>query len=166
MEDIQKATLADPGSGQNISVGGGTYRVIISGRETGGEYAVIDMLVPPNGGPGPHAHPGVQESFYVVAGEVEFKTAQGTYLARAGSFVNIPKGGMVHFFKNKSDSLAHLLCTVMPAGMEDFFLEIGRPVAFGEFLPPAPMTDEAMKKLVSIGERYGQQFFPPDHLDK
>ncbi|MEJ7663753.1 MAG: hypothetical protein WKG07_31590 [Hymenobacter sp.] len=32
---------------------GDTYRVIASGEQTGGAYAVIDMLVPPGGGPAP-----------------------------------------------------------------------------------------------------------------
>ncbi|GAB3934323.1 cupin domain-containing protein [Mucilaginibacter myungsuensis] len=119
--------------------------MIISGRDTGGEYALIEMLVPPGCGPGPHAHADVQESFYIVDGEVEFTTEQGTYVAKAGTFVNIPKGGLVHFFKNRSNTLVHLLCTVMPAGMEDFFLEVGQPVEAGHFLPPPVMDAEATK---------------------
>ena len=33
--------------GQTVSVVGGNYRIIISGEQTRGAYAVIDMLVPP-----------------------------------------------------------------------------------------------------------------------
>lgn len=55
----------------HISVVGNTYRIIISGKETMGEYAIIDMIVPPGGGPPPHAHPSFHESFYVVEGEIE-----------------------------------------------------------------------------------------------
>jgi hypothetical protein len=50
----------DSNEGQGLSVAGNTYRVIISGKQTSGSFAVIDMLVPPGGGPGPHAHPGFQ----------------------------------------------------------------------------------------------------------
>ncbi|MEJ0101987.1 MAG: hypothetical protein WDO19_05240 [Bacteroidota bacterium] len=45
----------------------------------------------------------------------------GKYKAIKGSFVNIPLGGKVHCFKNTTDTIAHLLCTVVPAGLDDFF---------------------------------------------
>lgn len=151
--------------GQGLSVVGDTYRILISGKQTGGAFATIDMLVPPGGGPGPHAHAGFHESFYVVDGEIEVKSEASTYTATKGSFVTIPTGGIVHCFKNKSDKMAHLLCTVVPAGLDDFFVEIGKPVAPGEFLPPPPMDDpEMLKKLVAIAESYGQKLYPPDYL--
>ncbi len=60
--------------------------------------------------------------------------------------------------------MAHLLCIVVPSGLEEFFIEIGRPVAIGEFLPPPTMDEEAMKKILPIVEKYGQKLFPPDYL--
>ncbi len=133
---IDNIITIDEKEGQNISVVGDTYRVILSGKQTAGAYAVIDMLVPPGGGPGPHSHTDIQESFYVVDGEIEFKTETGKYPAKKGAFVNIPKGGEVHCFKNNSDTVAHLLCTVIPSGLDEFFLEIGTPIPAGAFLPP------------------------------
>ena len=154
----------DAQNGQNLSIVGDTYRILISGKETGGAFAVIDMLIPPNGGPGPHAHADFQESFYVIDGEIEVKSEAGTYIATKGSFVSIPKGGIVHCFKNKTDTMAHLLCTVVPSGLEEMFLEIGTPVAPGTFLPPPEMDAESIKKLLAIAEKYGQKVFPPDFL--
>src|SRR5690242_18156618 len=119
--------------GRHISVVGDTYRIIVSGKESRGDYAIIDMLVPPGGGPPPHAHPSFHESFYVIEGEVEFKTEAGRHIAKKGDLINIPKGGAIHGFKNISENMAHLLCTVVPAGLDDFFLEIGTPVKAGEF---------------------------------
>jgi quercetin dioxygenase-like cupin family protein len=155
----------DNGQGQSISVVGDTYRILISGAETKGNYAVIDMLVPPGGGPGPHAHKDFLEMFYVVEGEILFKMEGGKYIAGKGSFVNIPLGGAVHCFKNTSDKTAHLLCTVVPAGLDSFFKEIGKPVATGEFLPAPPLGMEELTKLKSIAEKYGQALYPPDFLD-
>ena len=155
----------DETQGQSLSVVGDAYRVIISGSQTAGEYAVIDMLVPPGGGPGPHSHAGIHESFYVVDGEIEFKTEAGTYIAKKGSFVNIPKGGEVHCFHNKSNSLAHLLCTVIPAGLDAFFEEIGTPIPAGTFLPPPVLTAETIAKLQALAEKHGQKLYPPDYLD-
>ncbi|UFH56136.1 cupin domain-containing protein [Spirosoma sp. KNUC1025] len=150
--------------GPHLSVVGDTYRLVITGEQTNGAYAVIDMLIPPNGGPGPHAHPNFQESFYVLDGEVEVKTESETYIARKGSFLNIPTGGMVHCFKNKSDQVAHLWCMVVPAGLDEFFQEIGTPVAANTFLPPPPMGPDDIKRLEAIAQKYGQQVFPPDYL--
>lgn len=151
--------------GETLSVMGGNYRILVSGKETGGAFAVIEMLVPPGGGPGPHAHADFEESFYIVEGEVQVKSEVSTFTATNGAFINIPKGGIVHGFKNKSDKMAHLICTVVPAGLEEMFLEIGQPVKAGEFLPPPAMSDpETAKKMLSIAEKYGQKVFPPDFL--
>src|SRR5450432_2310623 len=104
MENLKKPlTIVNAQDGEALSVVGDSYRIVISGKETDGAYAVIEMLVPPGGGPGPHAHAGFQESFYVLDGEVEIKTEDDTYTAGKGAFVNIPLGGLVHLFKNKSD---------------------------------------------------------------
>ncbi|QKZ13751.1 cupin domain-containing protein [Spirosoma sp. KUDC1026] len=157
-------TTTAAGQGEHVSVMGGTYRFVITGEQTKGAYAIIDMLIPPNSGPGPHAHPDFQESFYVLDGEVEVKSEAGTFVARKGDFLNIPMGGMVHGFKNKSEQMARLWCTVVPAGLDDFFKEIGTPVAADTFLPPPQIGPDEVKRLQAIAQKYGQQVFPPDYL--
>jgi quercetin dioxygenase-like cupin family protein len=165
MENSNPAPVATGANeGQSLSVAGGNYRILVSGKETGGAFATIDMLVPPGSGPGPHAHPDFQESFYVLDGEVEVKSEAGTYIAKKGAFISIPKGGIVHCFKNKTDTLAHLLCMVVPSGLEEMFLEIGKPVETGTFLPPPPMDAEGLKKIQALAEKYGQKLYPPDFL--
>jgi quercetin dioxygenase-like cupin family protein len=156
----------DNTQGKHLSVVGDTYRIIIPGEQTNGEFAMIDMLIPPGGGPGPHAHTSFHESFYIVDGEVEFKTEEGKTIARKGDVITIPKGGAIHSFKNISDGLAHMLCTVAPAGLDAFFEEIGTPVQAGQFLPPPHLDEQSVKKLMAIAEKYGQQLYPPDYLDK
>ena len=116
------------------------------------------MLVPPNGGPGPHAHASFHETFYVIDGEVEVRSEMGSYTAKKGSFVNIPKGGVVHAFKNKTDKTAQLLCTVVPAGLERFFEEVGEPVEHGQVIPPRPMDQAYIKRLQEVAARYGQEY--------
>ncbi len=151
--------------GQNLSIVGDTYRILITGKETDGAFSTMEFNVPPNGGPGPHSHADFQESFYIVDGEVEVNSEAGSYTAKKGSFVTIPKGGIVHDFKNKTNQNAVLICTVVPAGLEEMFIEIGKPVAIGKFFPPPPMDDpEAMKKMEKIAEKYGQKVYPPDYL--
>ena len=157
----------NPGAGETLSVAGGAYRILLSGAQTNGNCAIIDMMVPPHSGPGPHAHKDIQESFYVLDGEIVIRSETQTYTARKGAFVNIPFGGAVHNFKNESAEMAHLLCIVTPAGMDEMFREIGKPVAPGTFLPPPPPpTPEVMAQMKVIGEKYGQEFFSPDYFKK
>ncbi len=157
--------MIGPNDRDGLSIVGDTYRILISGKDTEGAFAMIDMLVPPGGGPGPHAHAHFEETFFVMEGQMEVKSEAGVYTAATGSFITIPKGGVIHGFKNKSDKMAHLLCTVSPAGLEEFFVEIGVPVKFGEFLPPPPMNPEMMEKLLPVLHKYGQEVYPPDYLD-
>lgn len=154
----------DPQAGTAISVVGDTYRIVVAGEQTEGTCAIIDMLVPPGGGPGPHAYAQIQEAFYVVDGEVVVRSETQTYTARKGAVVNIPKGGAIHSFTNESQSVAHLLCVVVPAGLEKFFQEIGQPIAAGQFLPRQEPSPEQKHQLDAAAKRYGQELFPPDYL--
>lgn len=115
-----KVIALNPDEGETLSMVGDNYRLLITGKETENAFAVIDMLIPPGGGPGPHAHSNFQESFYVIEGEIVVKSETQTYTAKAGAFVSIPKGGAIHSFKNESISTAHILCIAVPAGIEDF----------------------------------------------
>ena len=166
MEEQQNHPITvDATAGKTLSVVGDTYRILISGAETNGAFASIEMLIPPGGGPGPHAHPDFQESFYVIEGEILVKSEFGNYTAAQGSFVSIPKGGVVHGFKNNSKNIARLLCTVVPAGLETFFEEVGKPVAAGEFLPYTDPNEAEMRELQDIAQKHGQKLYPPNYLD-
>ncbi len=160
------AFTLDADQGQTLSVVGDTYRLVLTGDQTGGAVATIDMLIPPGGGPGPHAHKDIEESFFVIDGEIVVRTETQKYTAGKGALVSIPKGGAIHSFKNESDKVAHILCTVTPSGLEKMFEEMGRPVEEGQFLPPPEMTPDAQQKMEALAKKYGQELFPPDYLDK
>lgn len=147
--------------GQKLKIAGGNYRIIISGKQTDGEYAVIEMSVPPGAGPNPHSHADFTETFFVLEGEVSFKSELGSYVAKKGSFVNIPKGGILHGFKNLSNEPAKLLCTVTPAELDDLFKEIAVYLEISS----SNTEIETKEKLNSLFKKYGQQMFPPDYLD-
>ncbi len=156
----------DPDSGVRLSVVGDSYCTLVSGKETGNAYAIVDMLVPPGGGPGPHAHTGMHEAFVVLEGEVVVRSETQTYTARRGAVIDIPTGGAIHSFKNESTTTAHLLCVVVPAGLDAMFAEIGVPVPAGTFLPPPALGPADLARLQAIGKKYGQEFFPPDYLSR
>ena len=161
-----KIITVDPKDGQDLSVVGDNYRLLMTGKETENAFAVIDMLIPPGGGPAPHAHAKFQESFYVIEGEIVVRSETQKYIAKAGAFISVPKGGAIHSFKNESSVNTHILCMVVAAGLEEFFKEVGVPVAYGKFLPPPVMDEAAGKKMEAIAKKYDQEIFPPDYFEK
>src|SRR5580698_3720110 len=99
---------------RHVSVAGGTYTILIKGEQTGGRYCLIDMLVPPGGGPPPHRH-DFEEMFTILDGEIELTFRGEVHRASAGSTVNIPSNAP-HSFRNRSDKAVRLLCMCAPAG--------------------------------------------------
>jgi len=91
-----------------------TYTVLVSGKQTAGRYALLDMFVPPQGGPPPHRH-DFEEMFYVLDGEVVVTFRDQRARVTAGMTVNIPARAP-HHFTNESDREARLLCMVSPPG--------------------------------------------------
>jgi quercetin dioxygenase-like cupin family protein len=139
----------------HISLAGDTYTLLLNGKETDGRFAVVDMHIPPGGGPPPHRH-DFEEMFTILDGEVEFTFRGAKLVARAGETLNVPANAP-HSFRNASERAARLLCVCAPAGQEEFFLAVGDLVE-GRTSPP-PQLDQAakaqrMKRAVALSARY------------
>jgi quercetin dioxygenase-like cupin family protein len=157
-DPARKLTYARPDTDdslEHLGVVGDTYTILVSGRDTAGRYTLIDMHVPPGGGPPPHRH-DFEEMFSILDGEIEFTFRGQRTLARAGETVNVPANAP-HVFTNASDRPARLLCLCSPAGQEDFFREVGVPVAHRTELPPK-LDEEAAKammaKAIALAPKY------------
>jgi quercetin dioxygenase-like cupin family protein len=161
----RKLVVARPnedGTLPHVGVVGDTYTVLLSGDDTAGRFCLIDMHVPPGGGPPPHRH-DFEESFTVLAGEVEITFRGATSVARAGETVNIPANAP-HRFENVAAGPARLLCICAPAGQDAFFLEIGQRVTT-RTTPPPPL-DEATRaalvaKTLELAPRYRSELLLP-----
>jgi len=139
----------------HIGLVGNTYTILLTGKDTAGRYCLIDMHVPPGGGPPPHRH-DFEESFTVLEGEIE-TTFRGEHATvRAGQSINIPANAP-HQFRNISEQPARLLCVCSPAGQEEFFMELGAPVATRTTAPPKPDPSgqaELRAKTVALAPKY------------
>jgi quercetin dioxygenase-like cupin family protein len=127
----------------HLSIAGGTYTILVSGEETAGRYTLIDMYVPPGGGPPPHRH-DFEEMFTVLEGEIELTFRGERSIARTGETVNVPANAP-HSFRNIGQHPARLLCMCAPAGQERFFAAVGDPVA-SRTAPPPPLSDAERAK--------------------
>lgn len=163
-DPTRQLTLARPDTDQSlthIAVVGDTYTVLVSGEQTAGRYTLIDMLIPPGGGPPPHRH-DFEEMFTILEGEIELTFRGETTTARSGETVNIPANAS-HQFQNKSGGTVRLLCLCAPAGQEEFFREVGVPVATRT--TPAPRLDEAAQaafkaKSMALAPKYRTELLP------
>ena len=115
----RRLTIARPDEDQglpHIGLVGDTYTILVAGQDTAGKYTLIDMHVPPGGGPPPHRH-DFEEMFTVLDGEVRVTFRGQTFVARAGQTINVPANAP-HSFTNASDTPSRLLCMCAPAGQE------------------------------------------------
>jgi quercetin dioxygenase-like cupin family protein len=71
----------------------------VTGKDTAGRYSLIDMYVPPAGGPPPHRH-AFRGAFMVLEGETEVTFRGLEQTIRAGQVINIPANAP-HQLKNK-----------------------------------------------------------------
>jgi quercetin dioxygenase-like cupin family protein len=144
------------------SVVGDTYAILLTGAETGGRYCLIDMHVPPGGGPPPHRH-DFEEMFTIIDGEIELTFRGKTQRASAGSTINIPANAP-HAFKNASTAPARLLCLCSPPGLEEFFMAVGVPVS-SRTAPPPPQSEqqqaEFVKKAKALAPKYRMELLFP-----
>jgi quercetin dioxygenase-like cupin family protein len=137
-DDTQRnLTIAQPDTDQtlpHIGLVGDTYTITVSGDDTDGRFCVIDMHIPPGGGPSPHRH-DFEETFILLEGEIVATFRGKKSIVRAGDTVNIPSNAP-HQFHNASSKPVRLLCICSPAGQEDFFQQVGIPVATRTTAPP------------------------------
>lgn len=146
----------------HVGLMGDTYTILVTGQDTAGRYTLIDMHVPPAGGPPSHRH-DFEEMFTVLEGEIELTFRGATSILRAGETVNVPANAP-HAFRNASGRATRLLCMCSPAGQEEFFMAVGVPVS--SRTQPPPELDEAERaafiaKAEALAPRYRTELLRP-----
>jgi quercetin dioxygenase-like cupin family protein len=145
----------DKSNVQHLGVVGDTYTILLSGMDTAGRFTLIDMHVPPGGGPPPHRH-DFEETFILLDGELQAIFRGEKRIVHAGETINIPANAP-HQFHNASSKPVRMLCICSPAGQEEFFQEVGTPVATRTTQPPkldAVQEAAFIKKVIEVAPKY------------
>ena len=145
----------DAENSPHLGVVGGTYTILLSGKDTAGQFCLMDMYVPPGGGPPPHRH-DFEETFVLLDGELETTLRGEKRTVRGGDTIHIPANAP-HQFHNSSSQPVRMLCICSRSGQEEFFKEVGTPVASRTTPPPkldAAQQAAFVKKAIQLAPKY------------
>jgi quercetin dioxygenase-like cupin family protein len=155
------AVRSDVENFPHLGVVGDTYTILLTGKDTAGRFCLIDMFVPSGGGPPPHRH-DFEETFILLEGEVDLIFRGVKRVARAGETIHVPANAP-HQFHNSSSQSARMLCLCSPAGQEEFFQQIGIPVATRTTPPPkldAGAEADLRAKVAKLAPKYRTELLP------
>jgi mannose-6-phosphate isomerase-like protein (cupin superfamily) len=151
-------SAAEPPS---LRVGSGIVTILLDGEATGGTCVLFDEVTDPHGGPPFHMHEREDEAFFILEGRFEFRVGEHVITAGPGDFVVAPRS-VPHTFRNLDNRPARKLALAWPAGLDQFFLEVGQPVAdLSAEMPVAPPDAYAMARFVEAVARYGMTILDP-----
>ncbi|MBH8563070.1 quercetin 2,3-dioxygenase [Nostoc sp. CENA67] len=145
--------VSPTGEGLVYSVVGDTYTFKAVSEDTGGAYSTFEFYIPSGHGSPPHIHHREDETFYILEGELLFQVGDQKIVLSAGSFVHAPKG-IPHSFTNVGTTPARTFTTAIPAGLENFFEEVGYLVKDKDTPVPIALEDQ-IKKMREVGPKYG-----------
>ncbi len=151
----------EPGEGEALWWFGVLATIKATGEQTGGRYALLEILAPDAYEGVLHVHHFEDEGFYILEGEMTFYVGEQTIKAQPGSFLFGPKE-VPHAFTVDSGP-ARLLFVLSPAGFEDLVRDMGEP-ARELTIPPQPEAppDEAlMQQMAAIAARHGNEILGP-----
>ena len=117
--------------------------IILAGKaQTGGQFTIMEQLMPKGAGPGPHVHPVNDEWFYVLDGTLDMQVGGQNLAAGPGQSVFIPRT-TVHAFKVTS-ATCRVLNGFTPAAMDEIITSLARPAANAGLPPPGLDHDPAI----------------------
>ncbi len=133
-----------------------TFKAVTA--DTNGAFTLTEVSAGPNFGPPPHIHHREDECFYILEGAFEFWYGGQHFVAGAGAFVYLPKG-QLHKHRAANGAPAKALVMHVPAGLERFIEEAGKPAGETPARPQAPEMAE-LERIVQIAQKYGIEVPP------
>lgn len=117
--------------GLSLHLGYTRLRVVLSGEETRGAFALTEQPLEGGALAGPlHTHADEDGFIYVLSGRLGAQVADDTVEAGAGETILVPRG-VKHTFWNPTATEATALELFSPAGLEGWFQELAKLIATG-----------------------------------
>jgi quercetin dioxygenase-like cupin family protein len=117
-----------------------------------GDVLTVEAWVDPGGGVTPHVHPGMEEHFTVLDGEIEFLA--GRKWVQTDDIL-VPAGTR-HAYRNRGTQTAHMVTKVTPPlELEAFLTEIAALARRRRFTRRGlPTSIGAIPELAAVAQRY------------
>ena len=132
--------IREPGAGERRwFAGGGVHVWKATAEQTSGAFTLFEDRLDRGKVTPLHAHPGSDESMYVLDGEILMHLDGTEHRVAAGGFVMAPRG-VPHAFLVLSDT-ARLLCLHTPGSCQAFYWDASEPTGTGT---PAGTVDFAL----------------------
>jgi quercetin dioxygenase-like cupin family protein len=136
---------------------GGLMEINARAEDTGRALGVVAATFYHQGYGAPlHVHSREDEAWYVLEGQIRFRTGDDELVAGPGTWVWQPRG-VPHAFKVESEG-ARALFMFTPGGLEGMFEEGGVPA--GESAEP-PQREYDVEAAVALAKRYGFEVVGP-----
>jgi mannose-6-phosphate isomerase-like protein (cupin superfamily) len=104
-----------------VYTSGTTVHYLATGASTDGLFGLYRWTMGERpGGPDPHFHRTIAESFFILEGSVRIYTGEEWVDTQPGDFVHVPPGGM-HAFRNESGPASMLIHFAPGAPRERYF---------------------------------------------
>jgi mannose-6-phosphate isomerase-like protein (cupin superfamily) len=122
-EGVASATVRPADAAPDLVYASGTtVDYLATGDSTDGLFGLYRWTMPGLGGPGPHFHRTIAESFYILVGMITIYDGRAWRDCRPGDFVHVPPGG-IHGFRNDSGELASMLIHFAPGAPREAYFE-------------------------------------------
>jgi len=123
-------TIVTAEGGLRFEDGADRGRIIVSGQDTGGRYALMEWTVAANdpavdgeaASYGPHLHRACEETFLIRRGRLDFLLGDQVTTLGPGDFVRVPPATR-HGYRNTSGEEVEMLVGFHPAGLEALFVK-------------------------------------------
>jgi mannose-6-phosphate isomerase-like protein (cupin superfamily) len=134
----------------------GIGAVCLSGQDTGGAYCLLEVSLAPGMGVPRHTHTREDESYFVLAGELEIVVGGKTFILKPGDSLVAPRG-IHHQLRNSGDVENHYLLIFWPSGFEGFLEATAVPAADNAVAPTEPPA-AVIRNVHELAGEYGILF--------
>ena len=118
-----------------IDVGIGSIR--LSGADTGGAYCLLEASLAPGMMVPRHTHTREDETYHVLAGELEVVVGDEIFVLKADDTLMAPRD-IPHQLRNSGDVENHYILVFSPSGIEEFFKALAVPAPDDAVAPTEP----------------------------
>jgi quercetin dioxygenase-like cupin family protein len=146
MPETPDLNLVPPGAGKQVKLFGVRFAYKVTGAESDGRLALLEVEIPAQTLVKPHTHTREDEFSLVLAGPVSARIGDRVLEAGTGSYLSKPRG-VPHAMWNPGSEPVKVLEILSPAGLEGYFEELA-PVL-------AHVDGAGAAEYYALAERYG-----------